>query len=197
MKDQGPGHSLDQSQDETELSGLMKQAQAGDADSYQRLLIRIRQMMTRYLENTFARFRMPEAGAEDVLQEILLAIHSKRHTYDPHQYFLPWMYAIGRYKVVDHFRRHRWIYKATVPLEDELENIEALMSFEPSADFDVETLLQSLPEKQRQILKLVKLEGLSIEEAAKRTGFSTSDIKVTVHRAIKALREQVLWKGPR
>jgi len=193
MKGRGPQKSsLDQSQEEAELSQWMRSSQAGDSESYRRLLTRIRGMLLKYVENSFARFGLAGSGGqEDVLQEILLAVHTKRHTYDPEQFFLPWMYAMARHKVIDHLRKNKVSLRATISLDDELENIESLMVFESTADLDIEALCETLPEKQRNVLKLVKIEGLSVEEAAKRTGYSASDIKVTVHRAIKALQEKV------
>lgn len=147
-------------------------------------------MLAKYIENSFSRFGMATGnGQEDVLQEILLAIHVKRHTYDPRQFFLPWMYAIARYKLIDYLRKNK--VRAVESLDDELENIESLMAIDNTAEADIESLLAGLPEKQRVILELVKLQGLSVEEAAKKTGYSASDIKVTVHRAIKTLQEKV------
>lgn len=183
---------LDQSQDERELAQLMRHSQAGDVDSYRRLLMRIRTLLQKYVENSFARFGLGSGGGqEDVLQDILLAIHSKRHTYDPAQFFLPWLYAVARYKLIDHLRKNKVSLRSTVSLDDELENLETLMPLEVGVDLDIETLFESLPEKQKVVLKLVKIEGLSVDEASKRTGFSQSDIKVTVHRAIKSLQNSV------
>jgi RNA polymerase sigma-70 factor (ECF subfamily) len=188
----GQGKGLDQSQDEKALSQLMRSAQDGDAERYRQLLVRIRSMLKVYVENSFTRFGLAaQGGQEDVLQEILLAIHTKRHTYDSQQYFLPWMYAIARYKLIDYIRKNKMKFQSAVPLDDELENIEDLMSLDDSAELDLENLLKSLPEKQRHVLLLMKIEGLSIEEASQQTGFSPSDIKVTVHRAIKSLQNKV------
>jgi RNA polymerase sigma-70 factor (ECF subfamily) len=183
---------LDQSQDERELSLLMRSSQAGDAESYRRLLVRVRTMLQKYVENSFARFGLgSRGGQEDVLQDILLAIHLKRHTFDPEQFFLPWLYAVARYKLIDHLRKNKVSLRSTVSIDDELENVETLMPLEVGVDLDIETLFESLPEKQKVVLKLVKIEGLSVDEASKRTGFSQSDIKVTVHRAIKSLQNSV------
>lgn len=193
MKVKGIENSgLDHSKDERELSQLMGNSQSGDAESYRLLLERVRAMLQRYTENAFAKFGLGGSGGqEDVLQDILLAIHLKRHTYDPDQFFLPWLYAVARYKVIDHLRKNKVGMRSTVSLDDEMENLEALMPLEIGADLDIEALCESLPEKQRVVLKMVKIEGLSIDEASKRTGFSSSDIKVTVHRAIKSLQDSV------
>lgn len=192
MRIQEPNKGLNQSQDEAELAGLMRQAQAGDVQSYQVLLLRIRGLLGKYIEHSFKRFRhFGVSGQEDVLQDILLAIHLKRHTYDSAQFFLPWMYAIARYKAVDFFRKNKVFLKNTAQIDEELENLEALMVFESSAEMDLISLCETLPEKQKVLLKLTKLEGLSMHEVSLQTGYSVSDIKVTVHRAIRALQEKV------
>lgn len=177
------------SKDEIELSKLMRQAQKGDGESYRQVLSRVRDLLSKYIQNSLRRFRISgEDAAEDVLQEVLLAIHQKRETYNPDQFFLPWMYAIARYKVIDHLRQGKHL-RNTVSLDDELENVEMLMTLDSALDAD--QLLGLLPEKQREVLQLVKIEGLSMEEASRKTGYSVSDIKVTVHRAIKSLQDKV------
>ena len=184
--------NLVQDRDEQELSKLMIAAQRGDSLSYSRLLNRVRDILTKYIRNSFRRFRIHgDEAVEDVLQEVLLAIHQKRETYNPEQFFLPWMYAIARYKAIDYLRRSKVSLRSTVSLDDEMENVEALMSLESDNHLDTEALISQLPEKQKEVLQLVKIEGLSMEEAAKKTGYSVSDVKVTVHRAIKSLQEKV------
>ncbi len=181
---------LVQDKDEVELSKLMRLAQGGDSQSYRLALMKMRDMLSKYIRNSFRRFRIPmEDSAEDVLQEVLLAIHQKRETYNPQQFFLPWMYAIARYKVIDYLRRSKITLRSTVSLDDEMENLESLMTLEAESFLDAEKLIALLPEKQKEILLLVKIEGLSMEEASSKTGYSVSDVKVTVHRAIKALQE--------
>jgi RNA polymerase sigma-70 factor (ECF subfamily) len=194
MKVEG-AESLKQSQDEAELSRLMRSSQKGDAGDYRQLLLRIRSMLAKYIDHSFVRFGFGSgSGQEDVLQEILLAIHVKRHTYDPEQFFLPWMYAIARYKMIDYVRKNR-AFSSALDLEEELEHIESMTALDLTAEADLEKLLEILSEKQRSVLKLVKLEGLSLEEAAAKTGYSVSDVKVTVHRAMKTLQEKVKEDG--
>jgi RNA polymerase sigma-70 factor, ECF subfamily len=186
-----PINDLRVSREEAELSALMVQSQAGDAVSYVALLMKIKVLMTRYVGNSFVRLGMASfGGQEDVVQEILLAIHMKRGTFDSSQFFFPWMYAIARYKVIDHLRRNKIAIHSSVPLEDELENLATVMSDGMSSEMNIQTLFEGLPKKQREVLQLVKIEGLSVAEASKRTGYSPSDIKVTVHRAIKTLQKR-------
>jgi RNA polymerase sigma-70 factor (ECF subfamily) len=192
MKPMKRGSELSLSQDEKELAALMKLAQQGDARSYGSLLTKVAAMMTDFVNKSFAKLGMADAPShEDVVQEILLAIHTKRATYDPARFFLPWMYAIARYKVVDHLRRNGPRRLKTVPLDEEIESLEAIAAEPLGADRDVLALCESLPPKQREILKLVKLEGLSVAEASARTGYSPADVKVSVHRARRSLREKV------
>lgn len=180
--------------DEIELSKLMRQAQSGDALSYRQALSRMHEMLTVYIRNSLRKFHLfSDEVKEDLVQEALLIIHQKRETYDPAHFFLPWMYAIARYKVIDYLRRHRVSSRSVVAWSDELENIEAVIRLDSmtEAGADIERLTLSLSDKQREILNLVKLQELSIEEVSQRTGYSASDIKVTVHRAIKILQEKV------
>ena len=187
---------LGRSKDEAELSRLMREAQSGNDESYRRLLTRLKTMAQQFTNNSFSRAGIERAGAatDDVVQEVLLGVHLKRHTYDPEQYFLPWFYAVARYKIIDHFRRNKLALARQVSLEDELETLEATLTLrEPdaTAGYDLGRLLESLPEKQRQILKLIKLDGLSVADVTARTGYSASDVKVSVHRAIKALKAAI------
>jgi RNA polymerase sigma-70 factor (ECF subfamily) len=200
MSDQEKKSSRDLSlsEDEIILSGLMRKALDGDSESYGQLLQRVKQLMTPFISNTLSKFGlMASGGHEDVLQEVLLGLHLKRSTYDPSQFFLPWMYAIGRYKTIDHLRRNKILFKS-VSLEGEASALEEISmgDFDPdpgsglTAARDLEALCAQLSTKQRDLLLLVKVEGLSILEVAQRTGFSVSDVKVTVHRALKELKKK-------
>ena len=184
-------HGLSDSAEEKELSALMRRTQTGDRESYGILLLRVKALSERYVKNSLRRMGVNASSAppEDLVQEILLGLHSKRQTYNPAQYFLPWFYAIARYKMIDHLRDTRKRGHA-VPLDDELGLLSDYPSPEAAlAGRDTSDLLKILPKKQRTVLELVKVEGLSVAEASLRTGFSPSDIKVTVHRAIKSLKK--------
>lgn len=188
--------SLENSADEKRLSELMRKAQSGDSNSYRTLLLEIEKMISSFVKNSF--FRLGLGGTDDwkdVVQEILLSIHSKRATYDPDCCFLPWLYSIARYKVIDHTRAVR---RASKFMDLELDMVELDVVHpvveEPTTNHDLQTLFDNLPQKQREILELVKIQGLTIAEVAIRTGLSHSDIKVTVHRAIKVLRKRLKIK---
>ena len=184
--------SLSHSRDEQELSLLMRKAQNGDGEAYKQLLTRIEKML-----QSFVRKSVNADMAEDVIQEIILGIHSKRHTFNTEQFFLPWFYAIARYKVVDYIRLKK---KQEVLLFDH-GDFERVIDSDVSGIMDsitvdhLEGMFSELPEKQRDILKSVKIDGLSIKEAAEKMNLSESDIKINIHRALKRLRH-LFREGP-
>lgn len=174
---------------EARLQALMRQALGGHRAPQKMLLEEIAALIRPYVARLLGGF---SAQTEDVVQEILIAVYVKRETYVASQPILPWIYAIARYKVADHLRRERT--RSTQSIETLPEEAFAVASAEPLAERDVNKLLSTLPEKQRRIITLVKLEGLTVAEAAARTGYSVEDIKVSVHRGLKALR-RLLWGG--
>jgi RNA polymerase sigma-70 factor (ECF subfamily) len=129
------------------------------------------------------------ADLEDLVQDTLLAIHLKRASYDTAQPFTPWAYAVARYKLIDHYRRTG--KRNTVPLEDAGVLLAEGNVEEGAVRRDLGKLLDTLPERQRQVMVEVKLAGHSIEEAAQRSGMSVSAVKVAIHRGIKALGKRV------
>jgi RNA polymerase sigma-70 factor (ECF subfamily) len=160
----------------------------GDAGAYRMLL----SGLTRHLRSYFAR-RLDAGAAEDAVQETLIAIHARRATYDPSLPFTAWVYGIARYKLIDEFRRAK--RRPTVPLEDSGDLFGHDETGEAIAKRDVTKLLDRLPPAKRELVRDIKLEGVSIAEAAQRTGLSESSVKVTVHRAIKALGEELKEEG--
>jgi RNA polymerase sigma-70 factor (ECF subfamily) len=162
----------------------MVAALAGDAASYRRLLA----ALTGHLRAYYLR-RVGAATAEDLVQETLIAIHSRRATYDPGQPLTAWVHGIARYKLIDEFRRER--RRAAIPLEDAGELFAEDESAALAARRDVEKLLQKLPKAKQALVRAVKLDGASIAEVAARTGMSETAVKVGVHRAVKSLGEDV------
>jgi RNA polymerase sigma-70 factor (ECF subfamily) len=183
--------------EEAVWSENMRRAQKGDAHAYRELLEAARALITVYASRALARMGIEDrASAEDLVQETLLALHDKRHTYDPAQPFMPWLIAIARYKVIDFGRRKSRDRKA---IEFSLieETLASPVFIEPGTDRDLAALLGTLPERSRRAVTALKLEGLSVAETAAREGASESAIKVTVHRALKTLRKVVSKEGRR
>jgi RNA polymerase sigma-70 factor (ECF subfamily) len=165
-----------------ELKDLMVRGLDGDAAAHRRLLSLLSALLRAFFRR---RLGGDGADAEDLVQDTLIAIHTRRVTYDRAQPLEAWVYAVARYKLIDHFRRAK--VRATVPLEAAgavfaESDVEA-----GTAKVDLDRLLSALPARQQALVRSVKLEGLSVAEAAARAGMSPSAVKVSVHRGIKAL----------
>lgn len=170
--------------EEVQYRAWMLAALAGDKASYRMLL----GALTRHLRGYYAR-RLDPTAAEDAVQETLIAIHTRRATYDPTRPFTAWVHGIARYKLVDEFRRAR--RHATLPLDEADALFEADESEAASAKRDVEKLLAKLPEAKRMLVREIKLDGRSIAEVAMKTGMSESAVKVALHRAVKSLGDEL------
>lgn len=158
----------------------------GDRAAYAELL----GLLTPFLRGIIGRrLGAQSAEAEDLVQEALLAIHVKRQTYDRAQPFTPWAYAIARYKLLDHFRRAG--VRRSIPLEDAGDLFATGNPEEGAVRRDVTRLLEFLPERQRALMRDVKLTGLSISEAAERGGMSETAAKVSLHRGMQRLMRRV------
>lgn len=168
---------------EQQLKPLMLLGLAGDAAAQRRLLGACAERLTVYFTR---RMRDRETDVEDLVQETLIAIHQRRASYDPARPFTVWLHAVARYKLMDHLRSH-YRHQA-VPLDDVTDWLEAdEEAASPGSALDVERLLDGLPDAQRQAITLTKIDGLTVAETAARTGQSESNIKVLVHRGMKAL----------
>jgi len=177
---------MDVTSTESELRALMLASSDGDAAAYRTLLERLGGQLRAYFKGQLNCINRGAVEAEDLVQEALLAVHTHRHTYDPSQLFTPWVYAIARYKFIDYLRRTK-VSAKDVPVNetDELTARDDRGQVESSLDLD--RLLMGLSPKVKQIIQYVKLDGLSVSEAATRCGMSESAIKVSVHRGLKAL----------
>ena len=163
---------------------LMGRLQDGDSDSCRALLDDIGPMLTNFLRRRIA----DRDALEDVYQETLMALFQARHTYDPARPLEPWLFAIARNIAADH-ARHFWTRASVEQLTDQLP--ERLADDEPRPDPSLEDAMARLPEQQREAFSMLKLEGLSIEQAADRAGISVGALRVRAHRAYKSLRKLI------
>jgi RNA polymerase sigma-70 factor (ECF subfamily) len=169
---------------EPELRGLFMAALAGDEAQYKKFL----HTMSGYLRAYFQRrlFHISDE-AEDLVQETLIAVHTQRHTFDSSLTVTAWVYAIARYKMIDRLRRYKRVDAQFDELDEDSEAFAMSTDQAGDAQQDVTVLLGQLPDKQRQAIEWVKLQGLSIQEAALKMNVSVSDVKVSIHRGIKTL----------
>jgi RNA polymerase sigma-70 factor (ECF subfamily) len=172
--------------DEPALRRLMLAGLDGDAAAHKELLTRLSGHLRAYFKTHLARIGKTPADAEDLVQETLIALHTRRHTYERSKLLTPWVYAIARYRLVDYLRRSK--ASATDIAIEEAE--EVLADDDPSSietGLDLNKLMAQLTPKTRQAIQLVMLDGLSVGEAAARAGMSPSAVKVSVHRGLRAL----------
>ena len=169
---------------ETRFHALLLRGLAGDQAAYHLFL----QELTPHLRAYFRRRLggLPD-DIEDLVQEVLLAVHNQRHTYEAAQPLTAWVHAIARYKMVDLLRRRGAHEALNTPLDDEAEFLAHSTIEAGDARRDVIKLLARLPDRQRLPIQHMKLEGMSVEETARLTGMSTSAVKVGVHRGLKML----------
>jgi RNA polymerase sigma factor (sigma-70 family) len=165
---------------------MMAAAQVGDAHAYRTLLTELAPWLRRY----YAR-RLPPAMTEDAVQDVLLAIHEKRHTYDPSRPFGPWLAAIARYKWIDRLQSLK--AETAEPLDENIgvpDHGDSVI-----AGSTLQRLLAELKPPQAEAIRLVKLEGYSVEDAARATGQSISLIKVNIHRGLRRLANIIKKAG--
>jgi len=168
---------------EAQLRELMIASLSGDTASYRSLLEELRHRLRRYFRKRLG--FGPAEDAEDLVQETLMAVHSRRATYDPNRPFTPWLHAIAHYKLVDHFRQRN--RKQTVPIDGIEELFADDVSEAASARLDVQRLLETLPVRTQTLIRRVRVEGQSTTQVAVGLGMSASAVKVNIHRGIKAL----------
>jgi RNA polymerase sigma-70 factor, ECF subfamily len=170
--------------DETELAGLLRAAIAGDERAYTEFLRR-----AACLVRGFARRRVVQGGIdpEDIVQETLLAIHMKRHTWRDDAPVTPWLYAIARYKLIDAFRRRGRRVEIEIG-----EITETLAEPEPEtvSERDIGRVLETLAPGQRSVVAAVSVDGLSISEAAKSLGMTETAVRVALHRGLTAIAQR-------
>jgi RNA polymerase sigma-70 factor (ECF subfamily) len=157
----------------------------GDAAAYRSLLAELSRRLHIYYCKRLGR---DSADADDLVQETLIAMHERRMTFDRSQRVTVWAYAIARYKLIDHLRRKR--VRAAMPIDDCEELFAPDEVEQAAASHDVQKLLAGLPPATAQAIRLTRIEGLSIEEAAERTGKSPTATKVSVHRGLARLTER-------
>lgn len=180
---------------ETRWRALMASAQDGDRVAYAELLSQLLPVLRRFVLRKCSN----ADDAEDVVQEILVSVHTVRQTYDRGLPFTPWLMTIAARRAVDAARKRyaRRANETTVDIFPETFSRDDAKCEQERSD-DQETLrraMGALSESQREAIELIKIQGLSMDEAATATGKSVGSLKVSVHRAIKAMRQALERKS--
>jgi len=175
---------------EDQLKTLMLGGLDGDAAAHGALLRALVPLLRSFYRR---RLREAEGDVDDLIQETLIAIHTRRATYDRDRPFTAWLYVVARYRLIDHVRRR----KSSVALEDVeaglvADDVEAVAA----AQMDLDALLATLSPKQARAILDTQIEGMSVAEAALGAGIGESDVKISVHRGLKALAARIRGSRP-
>lgn len=174
----------------------MQRAQAGDQQAYHDLLTALVPVVRRFVQHRSGR----APWADDAVQDVLWSLHRARHTWNPARPFSPWFYAVMRHRLIDTARRATRVSRRETADELVLAQTAADLP-EPGEDADraarVRAAVEALPARQRDVVRMLKLEERSVREVAGRLGMSESNVKVTAHRAYRVLRERLggWWHG--
>lgn len=172
---------------DSEWSQLMRAAIRGDESAYQRFLTEASKALRGMVRRGLGSTEISGSDAEDVVQEVILAIHMKRHTWDQTKPIGPWIVAITRNKMIDEIRRRG--RRTEVPIDGLLDILEAPGQDDASNTYDAGRILDGLSGKARDIVKSIAIDGSSSREVAERLGMSEVAVRVQLHRSLKALAE--------
>ena len=170
---------------EEEWTGLMRSAISGDDAAYHRLLKAVTPVLRAAARRGLARAGQPVDQSEDIVQDILLAVHMKRHTWDVSAPFAPWMFAIARNKLIDALRRRG--KRIFVNVDDFAEMLSGEAAPETASASEVAAQLQSLPARQRDVLQAIAVDGVSIKDTAAKLSMSEGAVRVALHRGLRSL----------
>lgn len=177
-----------------EWTGLMRAAMAGDARAYRRLLDAVTPVLRAAARRGLARAGQPPDQSEDIVQEILLAVHLKRQTWDTAAPFAPWLFAIARNKLIDALRRRG--RRVFVDIDDFAETIAGPPDQDRVAAREVAAHLQRLPSRQRDVLQAIALDSASIKETATKLAMSEGAVRVALHRGLANLAARLRDHDP-
>jgi RNA polymerase sigma-70 factor (ECF subfamily) len=179
------------------LGSLMRAAQDGDGEAYLRLLTEVTPLLRRTVRRQ--RSFLQSSDIEDIVQDILVSLHTVRATYDPNRPFLPWLMAIARNRMVDAARRYGRLSANEVSVAEYPETfLDAPTNTFDGSYGDPQALREAighLPPGQRDAVEMLKLREMSLKEASAKSGMSVAALKVAVHRGMKTLRKALSNEG--
>lgn len=167
----------------------MRAERRGEVATYEHMLNEVATALRRSVAPRLVRVGLAVHETEDLVQEILIGLHSKRHTWDPKRPFLPWLHAITRYKLID-FMRHRQRetrQRVDLPHENWLEIVDPPADGPHRSTWEADRHLAVLPDSQRKVVRAIAIEGASVRDVARGLATSEGSVRVTLHRAIRRL----------
>lgn len=162
---------------------LLARANDGDGAAFARFLTAVTPTLRAVIRRRGD--GLPADQHEDILQEVLLAIHLKRQTWRRNEPVRPWLYALARYKVVDAFRRKG--SRINLPIEDFVEVLPDENAAVPLSERDTEVMLGLIDARSAVLVRAMALDGQSAEEAGQAVGLTAGAARVVLHRAIRRL----------
>jgi len=168
-----------------EWTDLMRSANAGDGVAYHRLLKSVTPVLRAGARRGLARAGQPPDQAEDIVQDILLAVHLKRQTWDADAPFAPWLFAIARNKLIDALRRRG--RRVFVNIDDFAEVLPGEPPAETLAPGEVADHLAGLPQRQREVLQSIAVDSDSIKATAAKLSMTEGAVRVALHRGLASL----------
>lgn len=177
---------------EQRWAALMLAARSGDGTAYAVLLREVAEVLRGVVRRRLTRMGLGAEEAEDVVQEALIGLHAKRHTWDASRPILPWVHAIARYKMLDAARRLGRTRRATAdrPVEDLAETLAAPAAERDMRGFDAAEAVSILPAREAAVVTGLAVEGASVAALARRMAVSEVAIRVAFHRGLARLRRQ-------
>ena len=164
---------------------LLTAALGGDSRAYAQFLRAVTPVLRGVVRSRGA--ALGDAECEDVLQEALLALHLKRHTWQMGTPVRPWLYAITRYKVIDAFRaRGR---RVDVPIEDFIDVLPAEATADPTQAADIDKMIGLLDPRAARLVRQIGIEGDTMAEVGAKLDMTEGAVRVALHRAFKQLGE--------
>lgn len=184
---------------EDDLDVLAGAAINGERYAVEVLLRRIRPLVVRYCRSRVGSQEKTFASADDVAQEVCLAVLTALPSYrDQGRPFIAFVYGIAAHKVADSFRssaRNRDEPVPEVPDSQDLADGPEAQVMQGEFAGWMAKLLNTLPEKQREILRLRVVVGLSAEETAEAVNSTPGAVRVAQHRALSRLRGVLASQG--
>jgi RNA polymerase sigma-70 factor (ECF subfamily) len=175
---------------EERWSAAMRAERQGDSAAYEWLLRDVSRVLRPSVRSRVLGLGLPSAEIEDILQEVLIGLHTMRQRWDAERPFLPWVYAILRYKLTDAMRRRTRERRMRVDLsEAEWGEIvdQAVAADDTLAAHGLNQALSALPDSQRQVVEALAIEGASVRETADALQVTEGAVRMTMHRAMKRL----------
>lgn len=173
---------------ETEWAAGLKAGMAGDAAAYDRCLRDMASVLRPLMRGAALRAGMSAADGEDMVQEVLIAVHMKRHTWDETRPVGPWLRAIAHYKLVDAVRRRG--KRVHVPIDDFTETLAAAETAPQISESEVERSLAALAPRQREVVRTIAVDGASISETAAKFEMTEVAVRSALHRGLAMLRHK-------